>query len=330
MTRSRSIAQQFKAGGLVNPTDDGQGIGRRAYDRQDGEYETDDEVEGDDCEVEDGEDAPPLPAGHPSVEAYPDIGYEDPAERAMLELLRKAHAFTLQRIASASALPPQQRLDAAGARNPKSRKRTQRNDDPAALARCNHFKLVEGPNLCVASKQRQLTFFDAVDKATKEKILQPNLLSYYIDSTPVLRAKLQSALLPPPVAAPGEVAREVFRKRTRLAQIPATSAVGADKGYVRHAILWPNMNRHVLPHFLGKRQQFYQEELEEDINIKVRRYISEVVFSRGQTQRILQGVISYGDFAILDDIVSYALGCCNLFQPLKKPMDWESYLVSLR
>ena len=120
-----------------------------------------------------------------------------------------------------------------------------------------------------------------------------------------------------------------LRLNTRLGKFPQSCAVVVDKGYKGHAVFWPKLNRHVLPTFLESRSQFEVEELEDDLETKRIRYTSETLFSRGQTQRILKGVVDYGDLAIVDDVYSFAMGCANLMLPLRNPYDWNEYVASL-
>ena len=61
----------------------------------------------------------------------------------------------------------------------------------------------------------------------------------------------------------------------------------SDRGFAGGAILYPNINGHLTPAFVGGRPQFEVEEVHSDKDLKKLRYTSEVFFARVTNTTIL-------------------------------------------
>jgi hypothetical protein len=178
----------------------------------------------------------------------------------------------------------------------------------------------DGPNGSRQAKLRQLDLFDALHKLFENKELPPCMLSYNLKKTVEARRKLREGLENP--TPPGSVQ---YRLPVRLARFAPNTALLTDRGYTKFAHLYPNLNAHITPTFLEGRAQFDYEDMQRDVPIKKLRYTSEVVFSRMQQTKLLQGTIKFNDYVVFDSVISYAAGLSNLTMPLREPRDWKNY-----
>ena len=111
----------------------------------------------------------------------------------------------------------------------------------------------------------------------------------------------------------------------RMAKLPAIFKILADRGFDGDSLSYPHVNVVVTPEFLGKdddgnwRKQFTLGELERDRSICELRYTCEVVFSRVTTEKLLAGIIPYGQLAFIDHAHCSAHAQTNLRKPLKMP-----------
>jgi hypothetical protein len=104
-----------------------------------------------------------------------------------------------------------------------------------------------------------------------------------------------------------------------LSKIPLGRVVLADRGFYRDAILYPNFNAQLTPHFLSGREQFSAGEIISDRRICQLRYTAETSFSRVTDTAGLQDVISRNFFTVLQDMCDWGHAHMNLCKPLKTP-----------
>ena len=293
-----AVVNMMKEGGYSASNGGGKSNGRQAYD---GDTDDDSDAElGGSRDGSDNED---------------DCDFNESSSAPLSNAMKLKHRLVEKmrnKLNAASAINGNQRLPIK-----RKRVRTETVTNVDHLEQFNYFNLL-GPNLCPRSKLRQCNRLSNLHTETKRGNLEPCLLSYYASRTGETRMLIKEANTIP--------LDDPYRLNICLAKFPSENGVLVDKGYKGHQMFWPNCNRHMLPTFLEKRLQFEVEELLDDIDNKKLRYVAETIFSRAQTQRILKGVIDYGDLAIADDVYFFALGCANLMQPLRQPSDWKAYL----
>jgi hypothetical protein len=93
-----------------------------------------------------------------------------------------------------------------------------------------------------------------------------------------------------------------------LAKIPAGRAVLVDRGFHKDALLYPNSNAQLPPHFLSGRAQFTAGEVPSDRRVCGLRYGSEASFSRVTDKEGLRDMTPRGFFPIMQDMSQNALG----------------------
>jgi len=104
-----------------------------------------------------------------------------------------------------------------------------------------------------------------------------------------------------------------------LAKLPLGRLVLADRGFYRDAVLYPNFNAHLTPHFLSGRDQFSAGEIISDRRICQLRYTAETSFSRVTDTSGLQDVIPRSFFSLMQDMCDWGHAHMNLCKPLKAP-----------
>tara|TARA_B100000513_G_scaffold11683_1_gene4869 strand:+ start:984 stop:3107 length:2124 start_codon:yes stop_codon:yes gene_type:complete len=115
---------------------------------------------------------------------------------------------------------------------------------------------------------------------------------------------------------------------TRLSKFPVGWVVLADRGFAYDALKYPNFNIHVTPAFVNKRSQFTYEELQKDLKVCQLRYTSETHFSRCTEVKMLQDIVPWDFFSILQPSNDFCNGRSNLLHlPLQAPENWDEYVA---
>ena len=104
-----------------------------------------------------------------------------------------------------------------------------------------------------------------------------------------------------------------------LAKIPAGRAVLADRGFHKDALLYPNFNVQLTPHFLSGRAQFTAGEVSSDRRVCELRYGSETSFSGVTDTEGLRDSIPRGFFPIMQDMCDWGHAHMNFCQPFHTP-----------
>ena len=107
--------------------------------------------------------------------------------------------------------------------------------------------------------------------------------------------------------------------RRALAKIPRGRAILADRGFFRDALLYPNFNPQLTPHFLSGRARFTAGEVICDRRVCELRYGSETSFSRVTDTEGLRDIIPRGVFSIMQDICDWGHAHANLCAPFHLP-----------
>ena len=194
--------------------------------------------------------------------------------------------------------------------------RKEEGDDPAIIntKKIDDFNKVltseRGPNSTTRRKYEQLRTHQLLHEAYEAGKLQKNMLSHYIKLSVKFRLEMMEA-----IANNSMIYFEENKYPLNLQNIPVGWIVLADRGFAFDAFKYPNLNRHITPAFINKRDQFTQEELESDLAICQLRYISETHFSRVTDESSLRDVVQHEYFPILQHIVDWANGAANLNQP---------------
>jgi hypothetical protein len=115
------------------------------------------------------------------------------------------------------------------------------------------------------------------------------------------------------------------RLPTRLAKIPPHFSVLADRRFYHGSILYHNFNAMICPHFLNSRNQFSSGEVQVEIPLCRLRYTSEVGFAMFALEEGAANEISYQIFRIVHHILHWAYANINIHQPLRKPVDYDTY-----
>jgi len=184
------------------------------------------------------------------------------------------------------------------------------------------FIQVKGPNMNAAYKKRQLYQNERFREAVRDRLLPcTSLLAHRLLKLEPTDKKLLNGL---------EVggSHDQFRLPTRLSKFPLGTALLTDRGYRKHSIYYEYFNRHVCPSFLDGRAQFEYEDMETDIDIKRLRYTPEVCFARVVCCRFFRSKIAVEDFPVVDDAICWAYAMANLYKPLRKPGDWDDYIMA--
>ena len=107
--------------------------------------------------------------------------------------------------------------------------------------------------------------------------------------------------------------------RRALAKIPRGRAILADRGFFRDALLYPNFNPQLTPHFLSGRARFTAGEVICDRRVCELRYGSETSFSRVTDTEGLRDIIPRGFFSIMQDMCDWGHAHANLCAPFHLP-----------
>jgi hypothetical protein len=175
-----------------------------------------------------------------------------------------------------------------------------------------------GPNLNSYTKMQQLQLHKRLNIAFQSNRMNRfNLLAHRIYKLQDVNEQLMEGII-----NGGEYQ---FRLPTRYLKLDASLCCIADRGYIKHSVFYPNLNKHITPSSLKKREQFDYEDQERDIDIKRLRYSSETYFARVVNCRLLGRIIKIEDFGIFEDALSWAMAMANMYKPLREPGDWEEY-----
>lgn len=182
----------------------------------------------------------------------------------------------------------------------------------------NDSLLSSGPNNSTVTKLEQLKMFKRLHEKYLKGDLDPCLLSYWlsfpdniIDINEMIDAIENGTLV-------------VLERH--LLNVPIGWIVLADRGFAYDCFKYPNMNKHITPHFIKKREQFTSEEIEKDKLSCTCRYISETVFSRMTDVTSLQGIIPFSYFNDIPHILSWSKGRANLLQPMYEPTNYSNHV----
>ena len=175
-----------------------------------------------------------------------------------------------------------------------------------------------GPNATTKTKYDQLKTHQLLFEAYHEGKLKKNMLLHYVNLTVSFRLEMMAAI----IENNNLIFFESHQVPINLKNIPLGWIVLADRGFAYDAIKYPNLNRHITPAFINKREQFTQEELEVDLAICQLRYISETHFARVTEESTLKDVVTHDYFPILQHIVDWANGDANLSQPFYSIKDY--------
>lgn len=107
-----------------------------------------------------------------------------------------------------------------------------------------------------------------------------------------------------------------------LDKFPKGWLILADRGFAYDAYKYPNINRHLTPAFIRKRDQFDLSELRADLNTCKHRYISETSFARLTKEASLKDVVPYHYLSIMQHVNDWACGAANLCAPFYPPKDY--------
>ena len=173
------------------------------------------------------------------------------------------------------------------------------------------------PGSTTSTKLEQLLMHQRLHESYQSGKLKKCQLSHYLKSMEPLRRDMIAAL---------ESKNMLFFTTNQIAmgltKFPVGWLVLADRGFAFDAYRYPNLNRHVTPHFINKRDQFTTAELNTDLSVCKLRYISETHFARVTDQSALLDVVPSEYFPILQDVASWAEGASNLCQPFYKPPNY--------
>jgi hypothetical protein len=114
---------------------------------------------------------------------------------------------------------------------------------------------------CDSDREGRLAILDCVDyeefhKAFQAGELQMKTLGYYLNFFKDIRQEMIGDIRTNSLT--------FFNIGTRLGKFPPGWTVLADRGFAYDAFKYPNLNPHITPHFIQKRDQFTQEEMESD------------------------------------------------------------------
>jgi len=176
---------------------------------------------------------------------------------------------------------------------------------------------------------RHYELHERLHRTYKAGDLNPCLLSFYLDFFPDKRRRILQHLGSSLFAEDAVATRPLPRLFPRLAKLPSSWAVLADKGFCKDSVYLPNRNTFITPIRLEAREQYTKGEIAYGRRVKKNRYTCETVFSRVTDVSILRDSIGRGKMRHLNDACSWAHGRANLQQPLLKPKTWGAYLESL-
>ena len=178
----------------------------------------------------------------------------------------------------------------------------------------NNIRLM-GPNASAPRKIRQLERLDRIHQASEKGLIPASMLTYSLKKYVKVRERLLEGLR--------TGGQNQYRLEIGLSKLHGAGLV--DRGYRGFSIYYQHLCEHIYPTFL-EGDHFSYADMKRDISVKKMRYTSEVIFSRAQTTRFLQGTITHNKMPLLDYAVSWAFGRANMFKPLRQPHDWENYL----
>ena len=177
-----------------------------------------------------------------------------------------------------------------------------------------------GPDSSATRKIKQLTRHNRLHAMYESGQLKKCHFSFYLHFMADTRAKLLEGLLG------NDPIGERLRLPTRLLKIPPDALVLSDRGFAEDAILYPNINGHLTPAFVGGRPQFEVEEVHGDKDLKKLRYTSEVFFARVTNTTILKDSVPYNRLHLLEDALNWANGAANLYKPLRPSEAYKAYV----
>lgn len=191
------------------------------------------------------------------------------------------------------------------------------NNDVEEIENANKIMLNQGPNHSAVAKLRQLMRHERLHESFKSGKLSPCLLSEYFEIMKDKRKVYINVLLG------AETNPEVIKQcafPTRLGKFPANKRILGDRGFVKNAMLYPNLNSHHIPQFIAGRKQFSKQELVDDKVTCRLRYIAEVIFSRCTDENILLDVIPRNNFSQISHAIHWAHANANLGKPFRMNM----------
>lgn len=177
-----------------------------------------------------------------------------------------------------------------------------------------HLKNDTGPNASTADMLEQLEMHQDMHMAYQTGELDHCMMAYYLNFFETSRLEMIDAIK--------DNGLVFFGIGTRLAKFPPGWIILADRGFAYDSGKYPCLNPIITPHFINKRKQFTQEEMEADLGCCKARYISEVNFANKTHFTSLQDVIPWDYFSILQHIVDLSTGAANLYQPLNPPANY--------